>query len=66
MVCTFGAGFAFALLLPNVHVDEFFSALGHGEILLMVDVKTSQVYDVGRYIHRRHLAAVTGGVCWHM
>lgn len=66
MVGTFVIGLTFVLRLPNVHVDEFFPAMRHGEILMMVDVTTSQIYDVSRYIRQRHPEAITGGVCWHM
>lgn len=66
VVGTFVVGLAFVLRLPSVHVDEFFSALRHGEILMMVDVTTSQLSDVSRYIRRRHPEAITGGVSWHM
>lgn len=66
MVSTFAAGLIFALRIPMVHVGEFFSALRHGEILMMVDVKPSQVYTVNRYVHQYHPHALTGGVGWHM
>jgi len=66
MLAAFAVGLVFVLRMPTVHVSEFFSALGHGEILMMVDVKPSRVYAVGRYIHQRHPEAITGGVCWHV
>jgi len=65
MVGTFVAGLVFVLRLPMVHMNEFFSSVRHGEILMMVDVKNSQVYDVSRYIRRRHPEAITGGLCLH-
>ncbi len=66
MAVTFVAGLVFVLRLPQVHSGEFFSALRHGEILMMVDVKPSQVNTVSRYVHRKHPEAVTGGVGWHV
>lgn len=66
MIGTFVPGFIFALRVPTDHIGDFYPMIRHGEILIMVDVKLSQVYDVSRYIHRRHTAAVTGGVGWHM
>ena len=65
IVVTFVAGLVFALRLPIVHLNEFFSSVCHGEILMMVDVRASQVYDVSRYIRRRHPEAITGGVGVH-
>ena len=37
MTFTFVGGLIFAERVPNVHVEEFKSALAHGEILLMVE-----------------------------
>lgn len=65
MVGTFVSGLVFALHLPKVHLSEFFSAVRHGEVLMMVDVRITQVYDICRYIRQRHPEAITGGVCWH-
>lgn len=65
MVGTFVAGLVFVMRLPMVHMSEFFSSVRHGEILMMVDVKNSQVYDVSHYIHRRHPEAISGGLCLH-
>ena len=65
MVATFTAGLVFVLRLPMLHMNEFFTSVCHGEVLMMVDVQTSQVYVVSRYIHRRHPEAITGGVSWH-
>lgn len=66
MVGTYVAGLVFVLRLPTDHISDFISAVRHGEILMMVDVKISQVYDVGRYISRSHPEAITSGVCWHL
>lgn len=65
MLGTFVAGLVYALRLPMDPISEFFSAMRHGEILMMVDVKLSQVYAISRYIRRRHPEAIAGGVCWH-
>lgn len=66
MAITFAVGLVFVLRLPNVHLDEFIDAIKHGEVLVVVDVPTRQVAEVGHRIHRQHPEVITGGVCWHV
>ena len=66
MIGSFVSGLMFALRLPNVHLDEFRPAIQHGEVLLMIDVPSSEVEEVDHRVHRKHPEAVTGGVCWHI
>jgi hypothetical protein len=63
MAANFLAGLYFTSL-PNTHLGEFRDALGHGEILLMVDVPENQVARVGNRVHRHHPEAAVGGVGW--
>ena len=64
MTFTFVGGLIFAERVPNVHIEEFKSALAHGEILLLVDVPISQVNKVEHLVHDHHPEAVVGGVGW--
>jgi hypothetical protein len=66
MVGTFASGLIFVLRLPNVHLNEFYPALQHGEVLLMIDVPPSEVENMDHRVHRKHPEVVTGGVCWHV
>ena len=66
MAGTLVAGLVFALQIPAVHINEFKPAMRHGEILMMVDLKPSQVNAVSRYVRRQHPAAIAGGLGWHM
>jgi hypothetical protein len=50
--------------LPNVGLDELRDALGHGEVLLLIDVPQTQVADVENFLHSRHPTATPGGVSW--
>lgn len=64
MTFTFVGGLIFAERVPNVHIEEFKSALAHGEILLTVDVPITQVNKIEHLIQDHHPEAVTGGVGW--
>ncbi len=64
MILTFVGGAAFAILVPDTHLDEFRSALSHGEILLMVDVPKKRVAEIEALIERRHPEATAGGSGW--
>lgn len=66
MLGTFLAGLFFVLRVPNVHWDEFRTAIEHGEVLVMVDVPVLRLVEINRKVHRRHPEAVTGGVGWHV
>lgn len=64
MAATFLAGSYFTLDMPHVHWKEFYSAVRHGEVLLMVDAPVAEVRHIDGFIHRQHPEAVNGGVCW--
>jgi len=64
MALTFTAGALFAMRVPDTHLDEFRGALSHSEVLLMVDVPTSRVAEIGELIGRRHPEAIPGGTSW--
>jgi len=64
MALTFAAGALFAMRVPDTHLDEFRGALSHSEVLLMVDVPTSRVAEIGELIGRRHPEAIPGGTSW--
>jgi hypothetical protein len=63
MAANFLAGLYFTGL-PNTHLGEFRDALGHGEILLMVDVPENQVARIENRVHHQHPEATVGGVGW--
>jgi catechol 2,3-dioxygenase-like lactoylglutathione lyase family enzyme len=64
MAGTFALGAAFALRVPDAHLDEFREALAHGEILLLVDVPPARVREIEALVHRRHPEAAEAGVGW--
>lgn len=64
MAASFSAGAAFALRVPNTHLDECREALRHGEVLLMVDVPRRKVAEIEELVYRRHPEAIAGGVGW--
>ncbi len=66
MLGTFLAGLLFVVRVPNVHWNEFHTAIEHGEVLVMVDVPIPRLAEINRKVHRRHPEAVTGGVGWHV
>ena len=64
MAVTVALGSYFIKHIPNVHLQEFRSALRHREILLMVDVDKAHVHDTLHWVEHHHPEAVTGGVSW--
>lgn len=64
MVASFVSALEFVTHTPNVHLEEFHGALGHREVLLMIDVPVGQVAEVENLVHRRHPEAMAGGVGW--
>lgn len=63
LAIAFGVGLAVARA-PAVHLQEFRSALAHGEVLLMVDVPTRRVPEIEDLLARRHPEVAVGGVGW--
>ena len=66
MVASYISGMYFSTNVPKTHWNEFYSALHHGEVLLIVDTSVSELSDVDHAIHRQHPEAVSGGVCWKL
>ena len=66
MLASFLTGLQFVMHTPNVHLDEFRSAMRHREILLMIDVPAGQVAEVEETVRRRHPEAIAGGVGWSL
>jgi len=66
MLACFLSGLEFVMRTPNVHLEEFKSALRHREILLMIDVPVEQVAEVENQVHRRYPEAMAGGVGWSL
>lgn len=64
MAATFITGEQFVAHVPDVHLNEFIDALSHGEILLMIDVPSSQVDEIEGFMRRKCPDAVVGGVSW--
>lgn len=66
MIVSVFAGSQFVVHIPDVHLSEFNDAIKHGGLLLMVDVKASEVASIEDYVHRLHPEAAVGGVNWSM
>lgn len=64
MLMTFLIGLYFSLRVPDVHWNEFSSAIQHGEVLLIVDTPVTEMQYIDHQIHQRHPEAINGGVCW--
>lgn len=64
MAATFIAGEQFVVHVPNVRLTEYIEALSHGEILLIIDVRSNQVDDIVSFMHDNYPEAVIGGVSW--
>jgi len=50
--------------IPNVHLDDFCNALKNKEIILMVDIPLTDIWEIQQLIKHNHPEAVTGGVGW--
>jgi hypothetical protein len=66
MAATFVTGERFAASLPHTHLDELRVPLGHGEVVVMVDVSADRVRDVEQLLSRLHPEVGVGGVGWHI
>ncbi|MEJ1471627.1 MAG: hypothetical protein RPU59_11240 [Candidatus Sedimenticola sp. (ex Thyasira tokunagai)] len=64
MSVSFAAGSYFASYIPHSHLKEFHSALGHGEVLLLVDVPRWRLRDIDKEIRKRHPEASCDAVGW--
>lgn len=63
MAITFIVGYIWTNV-PDTPIREFRHEMAHNEILLMIDVPTSRVYEVGEKVHRNHPEAIAGGTTW--
>jgi hypothetical protein len=54
----------FAIKVPHTHLSDMRVPLGHGEIVLMVDVAKERVREVERLVSRHHPETEVGGVGW--
>lgn len=63
LACLF-AGEHFVVRVPRAHLTDFTDELGHGEVLLMIDVPSYRVAEIDEFVHHRHPEAVLGGVGW--
>jgi len=66
MFATFIAGLLFTSRIPTAHLKQFREALGHGELLLTLDLPYHRVREVEHYVHTHYPDAETGGVGWHL
>ena len=64
VAATAGAGALFASRIPDMHLSELYSALSHGDIVLMVDVPKARVLEIEAVAERRHPEVTAGGVGW--
>ena len=64
MFVAFIAGALYTNFVPNTHLDEFRGALGHGEVVLMVDVPKRRVLEIEDLVGHHHPGAIAGGTGW--
>jgi hypothetical protein len=64
MAVTVAAGVGFVTHVPGLHLDEFRTAIAHGEKLLMVDARVKRVAEIEGLVRSHHPQAVAGGVGW--
>lgn len=63
MLASFFAGERFTHV-PDTHLQEFTSAVRHGEVVLVVTVPPERVAEIEALVHRHHPDAAVGGVGW--
>jgi hypothetical protein len=64
MLGTFVLGGWFSIKVPHTHLADMRVPLGHGEVVLMVDVPRNRVEAVDQLVRRHHPEAEVGGVGW--
>ena len=64
MIGSYLFGRWFAIKVPHTHLSDMRVPLGHGEIVLMVDVAKEHVREVEQLVSRHHPEAEVGGVGW--
>jgi hypothetical protein len=64
MLATFIAGERFAVKLPHAHLTDLRVPLGHGEVVLLVDVPFQRVQEIEHLVAERHPEIGVGGVGW--
>lgn len=60
------SGYLFTNRVPNAQFDRFRSALGHGEILMLVDVPRSHVKRMKAFVYSRYPESRTNAANWHI
>jgi hypothetical protein len=64
MLGTFLLGGWFSSKVPHTHLTDMRVPLGHGEVVLMVDVPRNRIGAVDQLVRRHHPEAEVGGVGW--
>jgi len=64
LVAAVAIGVMLVYRLPDTHLGEFNIALGHGDIVLMVDVPKRRVTEIAQLVRRRHPEAEASGIGW--
>jgi len=54
----------FAIKVPHTHLSDMRVPIGHGEVVLMVDVAKERVREIEQVVSRHHPEAEVGGVGW--
>lgn len=60
------SGYLFTNRVPSAQLDRFRSALGHGEILMLVDVPRRRVKRLKEFVYGRYPDARTNVGNWHV
>lgn len=60
------SGYLFTNRVPSAQLDRFRSALGHGEVLMLVDVPHGHVKRVKTFVYGRYPEARTNVGNWHV
>jgi hypothetical protein len=64
MIASFTAGALFVYRMPDTHLGEMRYPLGHGEVVLMVDVPKNRVDEIERLVEQRHPEVEASGIGW--
>jgi len=59
-------GERFVVMLPHIHLSELRVPFAHCEVILLVDVPRSRVYEIEQAVSRHHPEAGLGGIGWTM
>jgi hypothetical protein len=64
MIACYIFGRWFPTKVPHTHLTDLRIPLGHGEIILMVDVPRHLLREVEQVTRRHHPEAEVGGIGW--